>query len=131
MDVRANFDDCTVGVIDDKTSEPSDSSMKIYERQLHSYYTILTQPEKGEPEVVSMMGLAIVTPEWWEFNPLAETSPFHFRLAFKAVEINEKRWNKTLTEVVELLSGPRPEPTGKCSWCTMQRAEEIMIVADF
>jgi hypothetical protein len=131
MDVRVNFDDGTVGVIDAKTSDPSDSSMGIYNRQLHTYHTILTQPGKGEPEVVSMMGLAIVTPEWWEFDPTAETSPFHFRFSFKPVEINEERWNKTLIEVVELLSGSRPEPTWGCSWCTMQRAEEMLIEEDF
>ena len=131
MDIRVNFADGTVGVIDGKTSDPSDSSMGIYNRQLHTYRDILTQPEKGIPEVVSMMGLAIATPEWWEFDPAAETSPFHFRFSFKPVEINEKRWNKTLIEVVELLSGPRPEPPEKCSWCKMQLAEEMLAKEDF
>ena len=122
MDIRVNFDDGTVGVIDAKTSDPKDSYMPIYDRQLHAYRAILEYPKEGSPSPVSMLGLLIATPSSLDFDPASQSSPFHFDFQFKPVKINNGEWCELLATVVGLLSGEPPEDNGKCHWCVMQRS---------
>lgn len=126
MDIRVVFADGTIGIIDAKTSDPSDSSMSIYDRQLHCYRDILTNPDKGEPAIASLMGLLITTPERLDFDPYAELSSFQFRTQFKEIKIDRDKWLETLLQVVNLLSGPQPKAPEKCQWCAMQQAGEIL-----
>ncbi len=121
MDIRVNFKDGSVGVIDAKTSDPKDAYMAMYDRQLHTYRSILLDPKEGEPQQVSMLGLLVATPDNLEFDPLTETSPFNFRFQFKPVEIKDGKWFELLVQVVSVLSGDRPEHDGNCHWCTLQK----------
>lgn len=122
MDIRVNFADGTVGVIDAKTSDPKDSMIPVYGRQVDTYRTILQNPQKGNPEYVSLQGLLIATPGRLSFNPTVPSSPFHFDFSFKSIEIKDGEWFEFLVAVVDLLSGDRSADNGKCNHCTMQRA---------
>ncbi len=65
FDVVVSFDDGTYGVIDYKTSKPSEDSARMYSRQLHAYAYALEHPAPGKLALspVTKLGLLYFYPD--------------------------------------------------------------------
>jgi hypothetical protein len=119
FDIVVSFDDGSHGVIDFKTSTPSNRSAAIYSRQLHAYAYALEHPAPGRLALspITKLGLLYFYPESVSQQNLK-------RLAYEAditwieIEKDEAGFLKFIDEVMDVLE--LPEPPGHspdCQWC--------------
>lgn len=126
VDAIASFTDGTSGVLDFKTSNPKESSVSLYSRQLHCYRTILENPEKASPVVVSYLGIVCESPDALVLRPGAFDS-FSMKKTYVSIEIDDAGWGVFLLSVLDLLDGEEPVSTD-CHYCDACRWRQLQAI---
>ena len=109
------YDNGTYGVIDTKVVSQGGKA-EFYWPQLAAYDYILSNPKKDEPRKCETLGLLV-----WEIADASQHSADVYNVGFNAeyepVEVNPKKFEGFISEVVTLLSGEMPAVGEKCSNC--------------
>jgi hypothetical protein len=119
FDTVVEFDDGSFGVIDFKTSIPSEHHIPFYGRQLHAYAHCLEQPAPGKLGLgpVSLLGLLIVTPALMT-EGLGERVNFEHDLTWLPVPLDRDGFLGFLDQALTVLEQPEPPaPADTCTWC--------------
>jgi hypothetical protein len=127
LDALVRFDDGTVGVIDFKTSEVKPQYIDLYFRQLMAYAEILENPAYGNAEVVSQIGLIVVTPSRFTQSTYAviggnKSATLSMKVTWVEFPKDLVKWRSFLIDLVDLLDGEEPIGKDGCAYCAMQRA---------
>jgi hypothetical protein len=89
---------------------------EFYWPQLAAYDYILSNPKKDEPRKCETLGLLV-----WEIADASQHSADVYNVGFNAeyepVEVNPKKFESFISEVVTLLSGEMPSAGEKCNNC--------------
>ncbi|MEM9665312.1 MAG: PD-(D/E)XK nuclease family protein [Bacteroidota bacterium] len=128
LDHLAHFDDGTWGVIDFKTTAPSDTSAARYTRQLHAYAWAL---ERAAPDAlcrapVTRLGLYCLDPV-----DVTLTDDGHVAARLQAswidIERDDDGFADFLAEVLAVLRRPLPPPAAPgCSCCRYTERRRAM-----
>jgi hypothetical protein len=119
FDIVAEFDGGGYAVLDFKTGNPSSEKSALYARQLNAYAMALEYPEPGALELkpVTHLGLIYFTPESVELMPEGQQI-LKGPTQWVPIRRDDDQFLQFLSEVVELLDGPVPEPEpDTCDWC--------------
>jgi hypothetical protein len=119
LDAIIEFTDGSYGVVDFKTSAPTQAQIPFYSRQLHAYaYALLhPAPKRVTRSPISMLGLYVETPFATLTSTTSEIS-FHFRSTWMEVPYLESGFLTFLDQVISLLELPEPPPAGEeCAYC--------------
>ncbi|MFH1523011.1 MAG: PD-(D/E)XK nuclease family protein [Patescibacteria group bacterium] len=125
FDLLAEFDDGSHGLIDVKITDPNDSDLYKFGRQLHAYKFALENPFDESLKIVksiTRMGLLIISPKSIEIkdsNPIYHTEPVWFE-----IEENMPRFFKFISDIEEVLCGPEPKLSSNCKWCQFKSPEK-------
>ncbi|MFC1899047.1 PD-(D/E)XK nuclease family protein [Chloroflexota bacterium] len=119
FDVVVSFDDDTYGVIDYKTSKPSESSARMYSRQLHAYAYALEHPAPGKLALspVTKLGLLYFYPDNITQDSV-ERLNYGAEIIWVEVEKDEDGFLKFINKVLNVLELPEaPKHSPNCQWC--------------
>jgi hypothetical protein len=119
FDCVVKFDDGTFGIIDFKTSKPSQDKSAMYGRQLQAYTYALENPEDGNTHLspVTKLGLLYLTPDTYEQIDF-ENQAFKGKVAWVEVERNDEKFVDFLKEVMAIVSEDKPPMSAaNCGWC--------------
>ena len=109
------YDNGTYGVIDTKVVSQGGKA-EFYWPQLAAYDYILSNPKKDEPRKCETLGLLV-----WEIADASQHSADVYNVEFNAeyepVEVNPKKFDGFIAEVVTLLSGEMPAAGENCNNC--------------
>ena len=114
-DFLLQYDKGTYGIIDTKVVSKGDKA-EFYWPQLAAYDFILSNPKAGDPRACETLGLLV-----WEIKSVSpngdEVYHVSFNAAYEPVEVNPKKFESFISEVVTVLMGPIPDALDKCSNC--------------
>jgi len=119
LDAIIEFSDGSYGVVDFKTSAPTQAQIPFYSRQLHAYAYALQNPAPGRVSrsPISRLGLYVETPHATLASTTSEIS-FHFRSTWLEVPYLESGFLDFIDQVLALLELPEPPPAGEsCTYC--------------
>ncbi|MDP3920742.1 MAG: PD-(D/E)XK nuclease family protein [Candidatus Omnitrophota bacterium] len=119
FDVVVKFDDGSFGVIDFKTSRPTDSKAAMYGRQLQAYAYALENAAEGSHSLspITKLGLLFFTPEGFEQLDLTNQA-FKGKLSWVEIKRDDEQFLQFLREVLKVASAEKaPEPAPDCNWC--------------
>lgn len=126
-DVIATLDDNSVALIDCKvtTSEMASDKVDLYWPQLEAYAFALENPAIGDGVRVSETGLLMWRVVGADTNHQTEFS-FECEKGYLSAGRQPERFERFITEVIELLDGPMPEASESCPICKyVAKREEI------
>jgi len=119
FDIVISFDDGTYGVIDFKTSKPSEDSARMYSRQLHAYAYALEHPAPGKLALspVTKLGLLYFYPDNINQQSIGRLN-YGAEIVWVEVEKNQQGFLRFIDEVLSVLELPKaPDHSPKCQWC--------------
>ncbi len=119
FDAVVKFDDKSYGIIDFKTSKPSEDKALMYGRQLQAYAYALENPSSNSHYLkpITKMGLLFFTPDSFD-QPDFENQVFTGKMTWVEVKRDDDKFLKFLKEVVDLLKEEKPpQPDSNCGWC--------------
>lgn len=123
LDSLIEFEDGSWGVVDFKTTEPTESKAGTYSRQLHAYAFGLENPSptprNGETlalNPISKLGLLVFEPSQLNVREPGRQS-YEGNVSWVEIPRNDIAFLQFVTEVLNLLSGPMPGRTVGCAWC--------------
>jgi len=122
-------EDGLVGVLDFKTSAPSEESIERYRRQLSAYAWALENPIKDKPLRVSGLRLLWGNPESYELNAALDRFTMGGAVVWQDMPYDPDWFGGLLLEVMDFLSAPEPDieiaakSCSYCNWEAMIRAE--------
>ena len=119
FDVIVSFEDGTYGVIDYKTSNPSQESANLYSRQLHAYAYALEHPANKALALspVTKLGLLYFYPSNISQQSI-EWLSYEAEITWIEIEKDEQGFLRFIDKVLDVLDSPEPpnhSPT--CQWC--------------
>ena len=128
FDIVISFEDGTFGVINFKTSSPSQSSTNMYSRQLHAYAYALEHAALHALSLypVTKMGLVYFYPSSvTQQNP--ERIFYESEIVWIEIEKKEDKFIKFIDEVLTVIESPTVPPhSPSCQWCGyLQRLNDI------
>lgn len=110
-------------VVDLKTTTQDDGALFMFRRQLASYAFALERPLRRPPTgPVSVDGLALLVfdPARYVFKREAKVSGLYGPTRWVELPRDDKRFDKLLTSVAELLGGDEPLPEPTCRYCAFR-----------
>ena len=122
-------EDGLVGVLDFKTSTPSEESIERYRRQLSAYAWALENPIKDKPLRVSGLRLLWGNPETYQLNPELDRFIMGGAVVWQDMPYDPAWFGGLLLEVMGFLAAPEPDieiaarTCSYCNWEAMMRAE--------
>ena len=119
FDIVVSFEDGTYGIIDFKTSNPSQESANLYRRQLHAYAYALEHPATKALALspVTKLGLLYFYPESIDQQNI-ERLFYEAEIAWVEIEKDEPGFLRFIDEVLDWLELPEaPDHSPNCPWC--------------
>ncbi len=123
IDTAARFDDQTYGLLDYKTSNPRETHVAVYSRQLHCYSLAAENPAGSGCSFgpVSRMGLLVFQPLKYidKADPSATVrADFGGGATWLPADRDDDAFLRFLSRVLELLERPTPPAASEdCSYC--------------
>lgn len=119
FDIVVKFDDGSYGVIDFKTSNPTEEHTDLYGRQLNAYAYALEHASDGSLSLkpITKLGLLYFHPQRIHQSN-RESLSYEADIHFAEVKKDEKVFLEFINEVLEVLdSSEPPEASPNCAWC--------------
>ena len=118
MDALLRFDDGSVGVVDFKSSTPSQQLGDAYRPQLAAYQWALSRPASGEAERVSVAGLLVFAPE--NMVDTEQGRAYLVSTTWIPVQIEDGWFEGFLGRLAPHLGSPAKAPSKPgCEWCDL------------
>lgn len=122
IDALLAFADGTYGIVDYKTTDPRDTNVHMYGRQLHAYAIALEYPSPGTQQFspVTTLGLLCMQPTGMIE---LDDGDFAYRIGPHWIEIerNDADFCAFIEDIVAVLSQPHPPtPNARCAWCALE-----------
>lgn len=118
-DTLLAFNDGTYGVVDFKTSDPKESHVEFYGRQLRAYAYALEHPSPIMAPAcrVSRLGLLIVSPDEMRVEEDGRIA-YVGSVTWKEIPVDESGFLLFLEDVISVLEqDDPPAPAEKCAYC--------------
>lgn len=128
FDMVARFEDDTYGVLDFKTSEPRESNIEKYRRQLHAYTYALENPAPNSFSLspVSLLGLLVLDPSKMVSGQSGKGYFIKCELTWIPFERNDEEFRTFIGNVLSVLESPEtPAPSPTCSFCNYRENSRI------
>lgn len=115
-DLVAENDDGTIALIDCKVSDSTRDSGDFYSPQLEAYAYALERPAAGRAAVVATMGLLV-------WNPIkvlgTDSQSYAFGVSQKYLPVprDQERFEKVISDFIQVLEGPLPDSGPTCPTC--------------
>lgn len=118
IDTALSFDDASYGIIDFKTSEPKDTHVPFYGRQLHSYAIAAERPAEGALDLSPVTQLGLLCVEPIAMIGVGDAVAYRGDTHFLEIERDDDAFYAFLSQVLYLLESPTPpDPAPKCGYC--------------
>ena len=114
--------DGTYIIVDFKITSPDDDKVTKYQTQLQAYHYAFEFPEKGEPKVITKLGLIVVYPD--KVFLKKGQAILCFPPKWLEIEIKKENFLKFMKEVNDLLEEPTPPENPDCKWCEFRHHGE-------
>jgi hypothetical protein len=119
FDALLEFENGEYGVVDFKTSEPKESHIPFYARQLEAYAWCLEHPVAGKlhKSPITHLGLAYYSPHSMSFAEGGELD-LHGHFGWQAIQRDETGFMQFIDKVIALLDSPEPPAAAAdCKFC--------------
>lgn len=116
------------GILDHKTTMPSDYKAMLFQRQLNGYAYAMECPASGDPRQVSLLGLFVFKPESFNAHDPGREAQLKGSLSYLPVELARPMFDAQLAGIAELAAQPKPPlRSDRCPYCLY--ASEVLAFA--
>ena len=115
-DLVAENDDGTIALIDCKVSDSRKDSGDFYSPQLEAYAYALEKPAAGRAAIVATMGLLVWNPEK-VLGTDSQSYAFGVSQKYLPVPRDQARFDKVISDFIQVLEGPLPDAGPTCTTC--------------